>query len=196
MPEPRGRMFRRLMFRRLMLLSLLSIAPPALAAAEDTRWVSDQLRISMRSGPGDGFEIVQILATGTALQTAERRGDWVRVRLEDGAAGWVVARYLESEKPAGLELPSVRSALATAEGRVEELQSVVSRLKNDLAELQELRARTRELEVANLRLESAAGATMMTLGAGIALVGVLLGAFWPRRSGSRGIAIPRSYFRS
>ncbi len=184
------------MLRRFVFVLILMCLATSVAKAQSTLWVSDQLRISMRSGPGNNFEVVRILATGTPLQTKQTRGDWAEIRLEDGETGWVIARYLDAEKPAQLELPRVRDALDGAEARIEELESQLASLQSNLAEFEELRAHATELEARNAQLETSSATTMMTIGAGIALAGVLLGALWPRRSSSRGISLPRSYLRS
>jgi len=184
------------MLLRFIFAIALLCASSASADTNTTRWVSDQLRISMRSGPADSFEILRILPTGTELQTERLEGDWAEVQLDDGARGWVVSRYLEAAPPARIELPDLRQALAQAEGRVAELEATVTRAEASLAELEALRSRAEELEVSKIQLESTAAATMMTIGGVIALAGFLVGALWPRRQSSRGIAIPPRYFRS
>ncbi len=47
---------------------------------------------NLRSAPGTRSRVVDKLEYGAVLRTLERRGDWVRVRGEDGRTGWVARR--------------------------------------------------------------------------------------------------------
>jgi len=151
--------------------------------------VSDDLKITLRSGPGDQFEVLRTLSTGTALQPAERRGSWVRVELDDGQRGWVLSRYLASEEPARTHLPAARAALAIAERRIADMEQDLAALHAERIDSEELRARAAELEAENARLVKSSGAWQMATGAGIALFGVLIGALWSRGRATRGLSL-------
>ncbi len=51
-------------------------------------------RVNMRAGPGTGFEVVGQLTAGQMAEVLEADGNWLRVRGEDGAEGWMSARFL------------------------------------------------------------------------------------------------------
>jgi len=73
---------------------------PAIVSAE-TMYVSDQLIITLRQGKGTEYKILKTLKTGTPMEVLERKkGDeYVKVRLQSGEEGYVLAQYLTSETP-------------------------------------------------------------------------------------------------
>jgi len=44
---------------------------------------------SLREGPGTDFKTLSTIKKGTALAILEEKGQWIRVRLEDGQEGWI-----------------------------------------------------------------------------------------------------------
>jgi len=44
---------------------------------------------SLREGPGTNFKVTGKVQKGTALEVVEEKGQWYRVRLEDGQEGWI-----------------------------------------------------------------------------------------------------------
>ena len=60
----------------LAVLGCLLLAPAARAAV----YVTDQLEITLRSGPTLENRILKMLVSGTSLETLEEREGWTRVR--------------------------------------------------------------------------------------------------------------------
>lgn len=48
--------------------------------------------VNLRRAPGTRSPVVKKAGYGDVLRTLERRGDWLKVRHEGGATGWVQAR--------------------------------------------------------------------------------------------------------
>ena len=99
------------------------LATPALA---QTRYVSDQLEIPLRSGTSTQHRIIRMLSSGTPLEVLEVDADagYTRVRAPSGAEGWVLSRLLQ-------DIPSARDRLARAEKQLAELQAAErERLEN------------------------------------------------------------------
>jgi len=92
----------------LVLLVLASLAPPTWASL----YVTDQLEITLRSGPGLDYKILRMLPSGLELTQLEEKEGWTRVRTPPGDEGWVVARYLSAEPPKG---PRLEAALRDLE---------------------------------------------------------------------------------
>lgn len=110
-------------------LALILITLCAVAHAEPTRYVTDQLEITLRSGQSTKHQIVRMLPSGSAIEILEsgEDGQYTRVRTAQGSEGWVLSRYLD-------EQPSARQRLENAAKRLEQLQKENNRLKNDLAQ--------------------------------------------------------------
>lgn len=106
---------------RLIILCLLALA--ASAADAQTRYVSDRLEITLRTGTSTQHSIVRMLPSGARLQALETDDatGYTRVRTADGTEGWVLSRYL-------MERPAAREQLEAAVGRTETLTARVAEL--------------------------------------------------------------------
>lgn len=121
---------------RLIVLCLLALA--ATAASAQTRYVSDRLEITLRSGTSTQHSIIRMLPSGArveALETDPGTG-YTRVRATDGVQGWVLTRYL-------MDQPAARDQLAAATNRVEALTARVAELT---AQLEALRGERNTLD--------------------------------------------------
>lgn len=98
------------------LLTLLTLLCTPLAAQE-TRYVSDDVFIVLHAGPGTNYRWLGRLIPGTELVEQRRStdGNWAEVRTRRGTLGWVQAEYLASEPPAQARLPAVVRQLEDAQ---------------------------------------------------------------------------------
>lgn len=119
-------------------------------AGAQTRYVSDQLEITLRSGPGNQYRILRMLESGTAVEVMERNDQgWTRIRA-GGAEGWVLTRYLMNQ-------PAARDRLTDASTRAEQLREQTQRLRAELeavkTQLKDAQATVAELRRDNQALE-------------------------------------------
>ena len=86
-------------------------------AVAETRYVSDTLEITMRSGKGTNFGITRMLRSGTPVEVLEvdKKSGYTQVRTKSGKEGWVLSRFLMNGRAA-------RERLATAEKNLAELE--------------------------------------------------------------------------
>jgi SH3 domain protein len=102
---------------------------PVFASAQTTRYVSDELEISMRNGQGVKFSIRKMLTSGTRLDVLETDpAGYSKVRTADGIEGWVLTRYLSNT-------PSARDRLAASEQKNANLELEISRYKEEISAL-------------------------------------------------------------
>jgi SH3 domain protein len=113
---------------RLIVLCLLAFA--ATVADAQTRYVSDRLEITLRSGTSTQHSIVRMLPSGTRLEVLETdaAAGYSRVRTPDGVEGWVLTRYL-------MDQPAAREQVAAAINRVENLNAREAELTAQVASL-------------------------------------------------------------
>jgi SH3 domain protein len=106
---------------RLIILCLLGLA--ASAADAQTRFVSDRLEVTLRTGTSTQHSIVRMLPSGTRLEVLEvdAANGYSRVRTAEGVEGWVLTRYL-------MDQPATREQLAAANTRAETLGARVADL--------------------------------------------------------------------
>lgn len=128
-----------------------------------TRYVTDQLQITLRSGPTTSHRILRMVDAGVPLQTlAPAQDGWVQVSTRDGLQGWVLERHLMNE-------PSARDQLSAATNRLQKAQQELADLKRNLSsgneQLTAAQAQIKTLSTDNERMskqleEAARGLTL------------------------------------
>ncbi len=122
-------------------------------AFAETRFVTDQVRITLRSGESTAHKVMQMLPSGLPLEvlSSNEETGYSYVRTEEGDTGYVLTRLL-------VELPSARQRLAAAEQRLAELQQEPEKLASKLVALQtqydELKANYEKAENGNRSLNT------------------------------------------
>ncbi len=83
-------------------------------AQADTRYVTDEFEITLRSGPSSTHTIQRMLKSGASLTVLERDDEtgYSQVQTSGGTEGWVLNRYLMREPAARSQLESLSRELA------------------------------------------------------------------------------------
>jgi len=121
-------------FRAIVAAIAVLIAGPACA---QRMFVTDEIVITLRSGPSTQNTIKANLRTGDAVDVLEQDTDlgYSRVRvLSDDVEGWVLTRYLMSEPTSDAQLATARQALTDANGRVASLEADLAATTAQLTE--------------------------------------------------------------
>jgi SH3 domain protein len=86
-------------------------------AAAETRYISDRLEITMRSGKGTKYGITRMLRSGTPVEVLDidKASGYSQIRTRSGKEGWVLSRFLMRGRAA-------RDQLTTAEKNLAELE--------------------------------------------------------------------------
>lgn len=127
------------MITRLLGVALMMVAATAVG---QTLYVSDQLVITVRTGPSTENSIITNLVTGDAVEVLQANAEtgYTRVRIQSGVEGWVLGRYL-------VATPVSQDRLIIAESDLAEAQATVATLEGSVAML------AAELEVTGRRLD-------------------------------------------
>ena len=113
----------------LSVLLALPLLAPLSSAAETSRYVSDELEITMRTGQGVKFGIRKMLTSGTKLAVLETDpAGYSKVRTDKGVTGWVLTRYLSNS-------PSARNQLSSSQGKVANLELDLAKYKEEIQAL-------------------------------------------------------------
>ncbi|MEE4186708.1 MAG: TIGR04211 family SH3 domain-containing protein [Gammaproteobacteria bacterium] len=133
-------------------LALFLLLVGGVATAE-TRWVTDEFEVMMRSGKSTKQSIVRQLRSGSMVEVLETDAEagYSRVQLSSGTEGWVLSRYLTSTPTARLRLPEVEKRLQASETEQAELRAALGELR---AEKQDLDRQVAELQAQNSSLQS------------------------------------------
>ncbi len=137
-------------------LIALALALTSAGAMAETRYVQDQLEITMRTGESTRNSIIRMLASGDRVELLQSNPDsgYSKVRTRDDTEGWVLTRFLMTEPAARQQLASLKVQAATLreeQGRLEtELEGMRSEnasLRDQLSEMEErYRLASRELD--------------------------------------------------
>lgn len=118
-----------------------------LPVAANTKYVSDELVINMRSGKGNSFKIIKIIKSGTPLVVLESDSGYTRARTPQGVEGWVLTRFL-------IDTPVAREQLAKAIQDVAEMKEQYESMKTELSTIKNERDTLSSSEQALLKNKS------------------------------------------
>ena len=113
------------MIRRLVTTVFLTAL--AAASAAETRYVTDQLEITLRQGESTGHKITAMLKSGSAVEvvSSNKATGYSLVRTQNGKQGYVLTRLLMDE-------PGPREQLSALKERLALMESEPARLSTEL----------------------------------------------------------------
>jgi SH3 domain protein len=100
-------------------------------AYAETMYVSDKMKITFRTGPGNDRKITSLLTSGQRVDVIQSSGDWVQVLLPDGKEGWVLNQYLTADVPCGTQIERLRQAHQDLKAQTTVLKEENTALKTD-----------------------------------------------------------------
>jgi SH3 domain protein len=126
---------------------------PALAWAE-TRYISDQLVVSLREQPQNNSETIVYLRTGAPVEVLDVGEKYLKVKTANGEVGYIQKHYLTEDTPKAKIISRLTRDNQALQERVEELEKRYSESfaksdearKKTLSELDEARRRVAVLE--------------------------------------------------
>ncbi|MBE0577588.1 MAG: TIGR04211 family SH3 domain-containing protein [Desulfuromonadales bacterium] len=147
--------------------ALIVLTLLATTARAETRYISDQLIVTLREKPQQNAQSITHLKTDTPVEVLEDAGDFVKVKTKAGEIGYVQTHYLLPETPKAIiirQLQQERDRLAVKVAEMQrQLATVTSRgdktqqeLATQLAEsdkqLDELREKLEESQTTLTRI--------------------------------------------
>ncbi len=93
------------------IFSLLFLLATASAYAE-TRYVSDQLIVTVRSGKGNQYKILETLPTSTPVTVLEDDKTYVKVVTPKGTEGYIQAHYVSKTVPKSTQITQLNNKIA------------------------------------------------------------------------------------
>ncbi|MCZ6641899.1 MAG: hypothetical protein O7F71_10015 [Gammaproteobacteria bacterium] len=146
-------------FRATIILALIVLLPVSTVAQEARVYVTDLLRLGLYADELTTGKSFRTLISGERLVVLERALRSVRVRTDDGTEGWVKSAYLVTDVPAILrvtllerevaavneQLASARAVGETANARVAELETNLTKARNNIRDLPDLKQQIDDL---------------------------------------------------
>ncbi len=108
-------------------------------ALAETRYVSDTLEITMRSGKGTSYGITRMLRSGTPVEVLEDDKDtgYTQVRTTGGKEGYVLTRFLMKGQAARDRLAEAEKKLAELELENRKMDTAMSALSDEKRALEQ-----------------------------------------------------------
>jgi len=118
----------------LSLVGLTLLLPQAQAQTGTTKYISDEISISIREAPRNDAGLIGIIKSGARVSLLETLGpeSFAKIRTEDGREGWMTARFLTDEPAAITKLAAVRSELSAAKKTIDGLESELNSARGQL----------------------------------------------------------------
>jgi SH3 domain protein len=113
-------------------MCLILFSTPVLA---ESKYISDTMKITMRTGPGNDRKIISLLTIGKKVEVLEPGDDWTLVRLDNGKEGWVLSRFLTDKIPSDIELEILKGkheAIMVNSMKMKEENSLLKAENNEL----------------------------------------------------------------
>lgn len=83
---------------------LMGLLLTALTSAADTQYVTHNLSITLRTGPGTDRKIIAQPRSGTPVEVINPGDEYSEVLLPNGTQGWVLTRFLTGKVPDAIVL--------------------------------------------------------------------------------------------
>lgn len=108
---------------RLTISALIVLTCLATTVEAETRYISDQLVISLREKPQDGAQSITYLKSDMAVEILEEAGEYIKVQTEAGEIGYIKQNYLTTTTPRSAiikQLQRERDRLAAKAGEMQQ----------------------------------------------------------------------------
>ena len=146
--------------RHAVLWSVFLLFLPMSLCAE-TKYVSEIREITLRTGPGVDYKIIEMVKSGSPLTVLEETGDWTRIQIGDDKEGWVLSRFLQNKIPDSMALQKLQGTYSAlkddADTLKDENRALMEKSEELTAELSQCRDELNTLSTAHetLKKESA-----------------------------------------
>jgi SH3 domain protein len=106
-------------------------------AHSETKYITDEIRVMVRSDPGGDRRIIAMPMSGTRVEVMKQSEDgWSKVRLPNEKEGWLLTRYLSQGLPSKEVVAKLKSENEVLRQRAKTLTEENGRLKKERSEFQ------------------------------------------------------------
>ncbi|SEA24866.1 SH3 domain protein [Desulfuromusa kysingii] len=108
-------------FRNYILCTLLFVLLASSAYAA-TGYISDQLIVTVRSGKGNEYKILETLPTATPVEILEEDNAYVKVITPKGTEGYIQRHYVSKTSPKSVQISQLKNTIKTLEEKLQDEQ--------------------------------------------------------------------------
>ncbi len=95
----------------------------------ETMYVSDILKLTLRTGPSIENKIISVIESGQMMEIIKFGDEWSQVQLPNGKEGWVLSRYLTTNETNNIKLERLEAKHKNLMIQAAELLEENNRLK-------------------------------------------------------------------
>ncbi len=118
----------------IMLVLVFSLIP--VTGLGKTLYVTDDFKITMRTGPSLENKVIGMLASGMPLEVLEELPEWLQIRTPEGKQGWVLKHYTMQRLPNKEALRQLQDRFDTLQDKLQKSEQKTARLEQEKTELQ------------------------------------------------------------
>ena len=115
---------------------------PTLSVQAGSMYVTDILKVTLRTGPSIDNKIIKMIESGQKVEVVESGQEWSLVRIFDGQEGWILNRYLIPNETDKLKLERLRSEHSNLKAKFRTTFEENSKLKTENKKLSSVLAAT------------------------------------------------------
>lgn len=108
---------------------ILILSCSATTLLAETRYISDQLVVSLRDQPANGGTSITYLRTDTPVEILEEADGFVKVKTKDGETGYIKSNYLTTSTPKAVVIRQLEKERARLASKLAELEQQVTSAK-------------------------------------------------------------------
>ncbi|MBC2715092.1 MAG: TIGR04211 family SH3 domain-containing protein [Desulfobacteraceae bacterium] len=106
-------------FLAMLVIAFILLISYSTACLAKDMYVGDINKLNLRSGKGVKYRVITTLGPGERVTVISTAGEWTKIGTMDGNEGWVVSRYLTSEKPAKIKIEDLKIQMETLQEQLE-----------------------------------------------------------------------------
>ena len=110
-------------------ISLMMLGGTASVSAAEYVYISDHLRVGVRTEPVSGVPPISVVFTGMRLELHERMDGYVRITTEKGISGWIKDIYVTKKAPAIIQLNAFQVKYETLKKELSEKSDAITVLE-------------------------------------------------------------------
>ncbi len=99
-------------------LSLSSQPAAATSEQNQTRYISDILRINIKNNIEKPYEVVAAVQSDDPVRVIEEQGNYLKIETADGKQGWIGKHYVKVEPPKTLLIKKLKQEVADLQGQL------------------------------------------------------------------------------
>jgi len=116
---------------RLFILSCTLLLLFSVSVFAETRYVSDHLIVTVRSGKGNEYKILETVPTGTPVNVVEEDKNYVKVITSKGTEGYIRRHYVSKELPKSTQIKRLKKEIVTLQQQLTAQQQNVEANKEE-----------------------------------------------------------------